>query len=65
MRRSGGSGGHIGAVQLADQGVELLAASSAFAAGSSDTVTLVSEVETRSIDSPWSLNTANASAMGT
>ena len=36
--------------------------SSALAAGSSDTVTLVSEVETRSTDSPWSLNTAKASA---
>ena len=37
-------------------------ASSEFAAGSSDTVTVVSDVETRSTDSPCSLNTANASA---
>ncbi len=36
--------------------------SSAFAAGSRDTVTLVSEVDTRSTDSPCSLNTAKASA---
>src|SRR5246127_4199416 len=32
------------------------------AAGSSDTVTLVSEVDTRSTDRPWSLNTWKASA---
>ena len=37
-------------------------ASSVFAAGSSETVTLVSEVDTRSTDSPCSLITANASA---
>ena len=36
--------------------------SSVLAAGSSDTVTLVSEVDTRSTDMPCSLNTANASA---
>ncbi len=36
--------------------------SSEFAAGSSDTVTLVSDVDTRSMDKPCCLNTANASA---
>ena len=36
--------------------------SSVLAAGSSDTVTLVSEVDTRSTDMPCSLNTANTSA---
>ena len=36
-------------------------ASSALAAGSSDTVTLVSEVETRSTDTPCSLKTEKAS----
>src|SRR5262245_34930415 len=37
--------------------------SSVLAAGSSDTVTLVSDVDTRSTDMPCSLNTANTSAM--
>ncbi len=36
--------------------------SSELACGSSVTVTLVSEVDTRSTDRPWSLNTWNASA---
>ncbi len=38
------------------------AASSVLAPGSSDTVTFVSEVDTRSTDMPWSLKTAKASA---
>ncbi len=38
------------------------AASSALASGSSDTVTLVSEVDTRSTDRPWRLKTWKASA---
>ena len=37
-------------------------APSALACGSSETVTLVSLVETRSTDNPWRLKTANASA---
>ena len=38
------------------------ALSSVLAAGSSETVTLVSEVDTRSTDMPWLLNTWKASA---
>ncbi len=40
----------------------IVSASRVLACGSSDTVTLVSEVETRSTDRPWSLNTRKASA---
>ncbi|MBV6417674.1 MAG: hypothetical protein CMLOHMNK_02404 [Steroidobacteraceae bacterium] len=39
-----------------------MSGSSVFAAGSSETVTFVSDVETRSIERPWSLKTWNASA---